>query len=473
MQFSETLLLIFLVINLVRSIIEKKPNRYIAIIGLVLFIFHAVLGEFRWQMLFAYVVFAFTISAQFFQFKMAKWLRVLGFVFGTILIILSTVLTYVLPVFSVAKPTGAYSVASRYIYLKDETREEDITVISNDKRELMIKVWYPSSAKNDQPEKYLESVEREGFALKYGLPSNAFAYLKGVDTNTFPNLTPAKGIFPVLIFSPGYYTPASGYYTILEELVSHGFIIFNINHTYETMGTEFPDGRKVFFDNEYSTTTAWSDEMGKAVEQYGNAQKKTEKRLATKTMVDVYDGSVKVKRWAADIQSLLNNLEMWNQEQTFFLTEQLDLNRLGAFGHSQGGAAAIEASLFDERIAAAVNLDGAQWGSLIDTLLQKPSALISSEMITTQLDVNQYIFNNSGQQPFYNIILQNAGHSSFSDIPQIIRIPQLNEAGTISPALANQTIHEFLLAFFQKHLLAKEVDLETIISNNPNLKRRE
>ena len=110
-------------------------------------------------------------------------------------------------------------------------RDEIITSDPMDKRELTIKAWYPADVTTEKREKYLPSAEREGFAIKYGLPKKTFGYLDLTATNTYENPPVAEGKYPVLIFSHGYYSKASGYYAIIEDIVSQGYIVINLNHT--------------------------------------------------------------------------------------------------------------------------------------------------------------------------------------------------------------------------------------------------
>ena len=78
-------------------------------------------------------------------------------------------------------------------------------------------------------------------------------YLNKVETNVYRNIEIADEVFPVLIFSHGYNSKANGYYALLTELVSHGYIVFAINHTYESTGTTFPDGSESYFDYDYAS----------------------------------------------------------------------------------------------------------------------------------------------------------------------------------------------------------------------------
>ncbi len=147
-------------------------------------------------------------------------------------------LSSVLPIFKLPKPSGTYQVGSQNIHISTDLNEL-ITEDISDKREFMVKVWYPAKVNQEPKEAYSNAGEQKGFARKYGLPENTFSYLNKIKTHTFINPKLSDGRFPVLIFSHGYQSNATEYYALLEEIVSHGFIVFNINHTYESTGSLF------------------------------------------------------------------------------------------------------------------------------------------------------------------------------------------------------------------------------------------
>lgn len=144
-----------------------------------------------------------------------------------------------------------FSVGSQYLHLKSN-QDEILTTNINDKRELMIKVWYPAQIKTEETEFYLNEGNSIGSAVKYVLPKSVFNYLDHVKTNTYKNPKVKNGKFPVLIFSHGLYSKALGYYALLEEIVSHGYNVLNINHIYESTGALFHDGHIRFFNTAYN-----------------------------------------------------------------------------------------------------------------------------------------------------------------------------------------------------------------------------
>jgi pimeloyl-ACP methyl ester carboxylesterase len=68
--------------------------------------------------------------------------------------------------------------------------------------------------------------------------------------------------------------------------------------------------------------------------------------------------------WAGDISFALDALARENTDARSALRGHLDLARVGVFGHSLGGIAAVRAARRDRRLRAIVSLDGAGGGSL-------------------------------------------------------------------------------------------------------------
>lgn len=153
----------------------------------------------------------------------------------------------IFPVFKLPTPSGEYKVGSQYLKIMSD-RLEVITEDPEDKRAIMVKIWYPSVVANEKKEPYLNQGNRLGFSSKYGLPESITHYLDYVQTNTYQKPQIAEEKFPILIFSHGSNAEAFGYYALMEEIVSHGFIVFNINHTYESSGSLFPDGEIKLYD---------------------------------------------------------------------------------------------------------------------------------------------------------------------------------------------------------------------------------
>lgn len=475
MRIFEIILLLLSVSSIIYLSFRKNATRKkfeLAIIFGLLAI-HFIFEGYRWQMIPIYVL-LLIISFLIFKEKSPlngnwffKILKVVGLLF---LLIIGFALPSALPVFKLPETTGSFKVGSQYIHLKTD-RAEIITENPNDKRELMIKVWYPAIIKNEEKEPYLNDGDRFSFAAKYGLPNSTFNYLNYVETNTYVAPKVADEKFPVLIFSHGSYSKASGYYAIIEEIVSQGYIVLNINHTYESTGTLFPDGSLKLYNQEYDKKYVSTQKMAElawnGTQNYNNAKTEEEKLLVSKEVLKNYIAAEITQNWSKDFVSVLDALKTWNKNS--FLANHLNLTKIGVFGHSQGGSAAGQAILDDERISAGINIDGVQWGEMIESTLTKPFLHISSEWISQHPNFNIFAYRNGSTDIFYNAKIKNSGHASFMDIPLMVNVPTLNEAGTINPNKAYKIINETVISFFDNHLKDKQNNLLKLKEKYPLL----
>jgi len=122
-------------------------------------------------------------------------------------------------------------------------------------------------------------------------------------------------------------------------LVSHGYVVASIEHTYTASAVVFPDGRVVgpHHDTEpagLSSAQRWQRMMESA--------------------------GLLIRQGAEDHLFVLNKLTELNNSgaHDFLLGGRLDLNRIAAMGHSAGGGFATGACQLDVRFHACVSLDG-------------------------------------------------------------------------------------------------------------------
>jgi hypothetical protein len=82
---------------------------------------------------------------------------------------------------------------------------------------------------------------------------------------------------------------------------------------------------------------------------------------------------------AADLASVADQLERLPADAAGLLGGRLDLSRLGSFGHSFGGNAALQWCRNDRRCRAAANLDGALWTEVGRVGLDRPVLQLLAE----------------------------------------------------------------------------------------------
>ncbi|MFK7933115.1 MAG: alpha/beta hydrolase family protein [Saprospiraceae bacterium] len=475
MQLFEILLLamgVMLPFALNNLTLRANRNGVFAVIGGA-FLLHLFVEGLRWQMIPIYLVLLillFCVVKNYTFFK-GGWLRKVFSGLGiAILLGLGGALATILPVFTLPTPTGQYAVGTQDLHLQTDAAEI-ITEATDDRRELMIKAWYPAEVNDEPLDSYLNAGDRTGFATKYGLPKSALNYLNKVETHTYQQPKVAAGEFPVLIFSHGYYSPASGYYALLEEIVSQGYIVLNVNHTYESVGSVFPDGSIKLYDSEFDRKNN-NQEMAEmawmAMQDYQKASTDEEKLAVAEPVLKNYIAAEVTRRWANDIKLVLNKLPIWATDT--FLNGHINRNQVGVFGHSQGGAAAAEALLnHPEQLRAGMNIDGIHWGNMLDTMLTQPFLNLSSDWTAAQPDFNRFAYRNGSVSAFYDAKVLQAGHSSFMDIPYMIRLALLNEAGTIEPTLATEITAKVVTQFFDQYLKRENVEVSDLGSEYEKL----
>jgi len=467
MRVLEIIVLVVITILpfLKRILLKKvsKKNIMFFLLGLVLL--HLIMDGWRWQMFPVYILILVVIWRIHLidigvRIKLS-FIRFFGYCLLTLMLVLGWFLPFLLSVFSLPEPTGDYFVGSKWMHIQTD-REELITKDSLDKRELMVKVWYPTKHISDaKREAYIDEANRIGFIKKYSmgvLPPFTINYLDRIKTDVYQDAPIGKETFPVLIFSPGYGSMSTGYYSLLTEIVSHGYIIINVTHTYESLGTTFPDGEMKFFDYEYLSKedTGSMEHIIPIKNAFTQDISFDERHRIIREASRGYVVTKIVKRWSDDLVSVMDRLENWNDNG--FFKDRMDLNKIGVFGHSRGGGAAGQVTIKDNRIKAAANIDGIQWGEMMDTIYQKPFLYISSDWPADHQDINSHVYVNKSTDYFYESKLLQSGHPNFMDIPFMIPIQSIAGTGSIDPKLGMKITTELVTSFFDRHL--KNIDRE-------------
>ncbi|MEU4158625.1 hypothetical protein [Actinoplanes sp. NPDC026670] len=223
-------------------------------------------------------------------------------------------------------PTGRHPVGATELYLKDTSRP-DPWVPGQTARELMVTLWYPTGTTRGARAEYLSAEESrlliEGKHLE-GVPPEI---LSTVGTYAIADAKPAGRAhsLPLIALSPGWTQPIATLTGLAEDLASHGYVVAGINHTYETYAITFPDGRIT----------------GCAACALDNDR--------------TFFGKLYQSR-AADVSFVID--ELTGRHPKWRGSRLIDSSRIGAAGHSAGGASALAALVNDRRIDAGIDVDG-------------------------------------------------------------------------------------------------------------------
>ncbi len=235
------------------------------------------------------------------------------------------------------KPTGALPVGRTTLFWADSSRTG-----LDGPRGLVVYVWYPArSGSHAPPAAYIPERDRirsaigdSAMAQEFGAALH-FIELGGPATHALDNapVSLAQHRFPVLVFSHGFGESVLTYSVLLEDLASHGYVVFGVEHPADAYAVAFPDGRVVPFPD-----SAWNAalQQPRGAAQFQLAQ----------VPIRGSDLAFVVQRLRTDTMPVLGRL-----------ADHLDVTRVGVFGHSLGGLAAARACALDPRIRACMNLD--------------------------------------------------------------------------------------------------------------------
>ena len=211
--------------------------------------------------------------------------------------------------------------------LRDSKRVDHFQGGGENYREVSVTVWYPTTNLADSPRAdYLapEIAQR----LAEDLLDNDVSVF---DVKTHAHLGPpvAKGRHSVVLFSPGFGYPSAMYSSLVEDMASHGYVVVTVDHPYVS-------GPMRRLDGSWATTEGLDPEL-----------------IFTSSHVVV-----------DDLRFVLDWLAAQNADANHPLGGRLDMQRVGTYGHSYGGSAALQLARSDARVLASVSLDSSVFGDI-------------------------------------------------------------------------------------------------------------
>ena len=301
-------------------------------------------------------------------------------------------------------PTGSYAVGRTTFDWADSTRIDSLATMPGVRRELTVWIWYPASYKKSSPTvEYLPPDWRKALAQKQGfIMSNFFTKnLSKVHPHsiTNPELSLKQVKYPVVFLKSGIGTLATDYTTLAEDLASHGYIVVGNDSPYSTFIVVYPDGRVI----------------GKTAR--GN-HGETVASIPDRTHL----ANTLVRIWSDDTKFILNKVEELNTDSKSRFYGRIDLNSVGIFGHSFGGATVAQFCHDDPRCKAGIDMDGALFGTVILTGFKKPFMFLlashegESDPMSIQIKANIRGIYDSLPESRVMISLQGAKHFNFTDM---------------------------------------------------------
>lgn len=236
---------------------------------------------------------------------------------------------------SLPDPTGSHKIGRTSVYWRDDSRGELETSAPDDKREMIVHLFYPTDANSDGDlAVYVPDAD-----VMRGLWDDAqLARVTNMSTHCVKDapLSSSDARYPVVVFSPGGGLKSLTYHALLEDLASHGWIVAAIDPPYNARAMRMPDGRVL--GNLQPKERGWPEPRNAEDDQRYYKER--------------------VVHWARDLSFAIDQLTRLNKSSPRF-ANRLDLERgVGVFGHSRGGQAAVTVGILDARVRGRVNIDG-------------------------------------------------------------------------------------------------------------------
>lgn len=342
--------------------------------------------------------------------------------------------------------SGPFQVGTVSIELVDSSRPDPLAPEPQDNRDLMVSLFYPTNVTAPGQGNFsFAPVFHPDWATYFdvytGIPNGTSA---SITSRSYLNAPLADSELPILIFSHGLGGSRLIYTSQLEELASYGWIIAAIDHTYEAIAVEFPDGRVVPTNNPANYSLEYLD-------------------LLLETRVE-------------DVKFLADSL---GDKATLEKIPGLDCNTnlqtdtIGIFGHSFGGATAAQAMANYSDFSCGANFDGTIYGSVVGLGLENPFVQIASWNHTRNTDPSWAEFWENMDGFKRELIFPEANHESFEDtviyrdlLPEKIPSAKWDFFGKIDGGKLLRIETELMDAFFGFCLKGQDVgELDRVVED--------
>ena len=326
--------------------------------------------------------------------------------------------------------TGAYDVGIKLYHLIDTNRLEQFTEDPDDYRELILQIWYPVSPGTSGER--ISYMDRPTFGWLFNrspvplvtIPDTAYEFVRPYSKQSPERMSSER--FPVIIFSHGYDGVYQIYTSLIEDLVSHGYVVASINHPYIAGITVFPDGREV--------------------------------RVAP------VQENISIESVVSDVTFVLDYLTIVDETDSV-LAGIMDFDHIGMYGHSFGGAATAICCSEDERIDAGLTLDGVVYEDRVPVDFNKPFLMLLAEGRMISMG-STYLWDLLDSD-VYRVEVIGSTHYGYTDIGLLLHhfvpfIPQkILGFGTIDAKRLVTITKSYEIAFFDTYL--KNASIEPLL----------
>ena len=254
----------------------------------------------------------------------------------------------------------------------------------------------------------------------------------GVKCNSWLNAVPARGKFPIVIYSHGHQSIKVANTSQAEEMASNGYIVIAFDHTYDAALTVIDDDNIIYSRSKLP---------------------QNDDEAASEKMIKRVKSQLEIR--TDDISFIIDKIELkFSNDKSF--SDIADFNNIGIFGHSFGGCTAIKSAYNDNRIDAVLGLDAyflPLSKDLIKKDLNKPFAHIGQVDWGTSNNYNiMEEFGKNNSKSSYHFSVEGSKHNDFTDFSQFTKLTRKFGSGEISPKIIRNVMNDIIIEFFDAHL---------------------
>lgn len=256
-----------------------------------------------------------------------------------------------------------------------------------------------------------------------------------------------QGQFPLVVFSHGFCGIKDSNESTFMELASHGYVVCSIDHPYHSFYTQNSSGKVTTLDmnymNEYASLTDDKVQKLRTFQKWMNIR-------------------------VSDISFVIDTI----LDSKGGVYDLVDRAKIGVFGHSLGGAAAMGVPRVRGDISAVVNIDAPMMCELIG--VENGSYTINPEPYPAPLlhIYSQYLYDNgilnndpdyfenrivSATAPAsYEVVFRGTEHMSLTDLvlfsPILANMLNSGRKAEVDPYYCIETMNGIILEFFDCYL---------------------
>ncbi|RWA06609.1 hypothetical protein EKO27_g8491 [Xylaria grammica] len=254
--------------------------------------------------------------------------------------------------------TGPYRVGTTVLELVDYSRQDPFAPTPRP-RDLVISLFYPTDGHSKHPKNCTLAPQfPPATAAMIDVFINNTGLAETVTTRSCIGSPLSRPDLPLLFLGPGLGNPRLFHSDFAGEIASHGWNVVTVDHPYDAFIVEYPDGRAV-----YATDSPYNISDDAYLLDYLDAR--------VKDLRFVLD-SLENSSVTSQIPGLGSPTSPSKTNTQGYPKPKLRTDKVGVFGHSFGGAAALQLLKEDKRFYAGADLDGGVYGTVVQEGTDSP-----------------------------------------------------------------------------------------------------